>query len=132
MRHSRLNNFRKNILITRINYNEKPFDFFIASYVRDKLLTKPEGCIWHYRCQCGKIKREIGNFSVSVGIVKDSKIYTRHFGEIDKGKGNKADDNTYFEIASVTKLFNNSGWLATPKNASNTDGSKYNNLLLKL
>jgi len=43
-------------------------------------------------------------YSVSVGIVKDGKIYTKHYGEIDKGKGNKASDNTYFEIASVTKV----------------------------
>jgi D-alanyl-D-alanine-carboxypeptidase/D-alanyl-D-alanine-endopeptidase len=44
-------------------------------------------------------------YSVSIGILKDGKIYTKHYGEIDKGKGNRADDNTYFEIASVTKLF---------------------------
>ncbi|WP_347219588.1 serine hydrolase [Chryseobacterium sp.] len=51
------------------------------------------------------IAKKSGAYSVSLGIVKDGKIYTTHFGEIDKGKGNKADDNTYFEIASVTKLF---------------------------
>lgn len=51
-----------------------------------------------------KLKEKSGAYSVSVGIVKDGKVYTKHFGEIDKGKGNKADDNTYFEIASVTKL----------------------------
>jgi len=43
-------------------------------------------------------------YSVSVGIVKDGKIYTKHYGEIDKGKGNIASNNTYFEIASVTKV----------------------------
>ncbi len=43
-------------------------------------------------------------YSVSIGIIKDGKIYTKHYGEIDKGKGNKANDNTYFEIASVTKV----------------------------
>lgn len=43
-------------------------------------------------------------YSVSIGIVKDGKVYTKHYGEIDKGKGNKANDNTYFEIASVTKV----------------------------
>ncbi|MFC4162980.1 serine hydrolase [Epilithonimonas zeae] len=43
-------------------------------------------------------------YSVSIGIIKDGKIYTKHYGEIDKGKGNKADNNTYFEIASVTKV----------------------------
>lgn len=44
-------------------------------------------------------------YSVSIGIVKDGKVYTQHYGEIDKGKGNKANDNTLFEIASVTKVF---------------------------
>ncbi|OXB09903.1 serine hydrolase [Flavobacterium reichenbachii] len=43
--------------------------------------------------------------SVSIGIVKDGKTYTRHYGEIDKGKGNTATDNTLFEVASITKLF---------------------------
>lgn len=43
-------------------------------------------------------------YSVSIGIVKDGKVYTKHYGEIDKGKGNKPNDNTYFEIASVTKV----------------------------
>ena len=43
-------------------------------------------------------------YSVSIGIVKDGKVYTKHYGELDKGKGNKANNNTYFEIASVTKV----------------------------
>lgn len=43
--------------------------------------------------------------SFSIGIVKEGKTYTRHYGEIDKGKGNKANDSTIFEVASVTKLF---------------------------
>ncbi|RZJ69225.1 serine hydrolase [Flavobacterium sp.] len=43
--------------------------------------------------------------AVSIGIFKNGKVYTRHFGEIDKGKSNKASDSTLFEIGSVTKLF---------------------------
>jgi CubicO group peptidase (beta-lactamase class C family) len=43
-------------------------------------------------------------YSVSIGIVKDGKVYTKHYGELDKGKDNKATNNTYFEIASVTKV----------------------------
>lgn len=43
--------------------------------------------------------------SASIGIVKDGKTYTRHYGEIDKGKGNLANNNTVFEMASITKLF---------------------------
>lgn len=43
-------------------------------------------------------------YSVSIGIVQNGKVYTKHYGEIDKGKGNIATNNTYFEIASVTKV----------------------------
>lgn len=43
--------------------------------------------------------------SASIGIVKEGKTYTRHYGEIDKGKGNQANNNTVFEVASITKLF---------------------------
>lgn len=43
--------------------------------------------------------------SISIGIVKNGKTYTRHYGEIDKGKENIANDNTVFEVASITKLF---------------------------
>ena len=43
--------------------------------------------------------------SVSIGIIKDGQVYTNHFGEIDKGKGNKATNHTFFEIASITKIF---------------------------
>ncbi|MET3028893.1 serine hydrolase [Flavobacterium sp. UW10123] len=43
--------------------------------------------------------------SISIGIVKNGKTYTKHYGEIDKGKENIANDNTVFEVASITKLF---------------------------
>ncbi len=50
------------------------------------------------------ILRKTGTYSVSIGIVKDGKTYTRHYGELDKGQGNTANNNTLFEIASVTKI----------------------------
>ncbi|WJS93761.1 serine hydrolase [Flavobacterium johnsoniae] len=43
--------------------------------------------------------------SISIGVVKNGKTYTRHYGEIDKGKENIANNNTIFEVASITKLF---------------------------
>jgi len=52
-----------------------------------------------------KLKKKSGSYSVSIGIIKDGKQYTQHFGEIDKNKGNTATDSTYFEVASITKLF---------------------------
>ncbi len=51
-----------------------------------------------------RLKDVSGASSVSVGIIKDGKVYTKHYGEIDKGKGNKATNETSFEIASVTKV----------------------------
>ncbi|MBO9584544.1 MAG: serine hydrolase [Flavobacterium sp.] len=43
--------------------------------------------------------------SISIGVIKNGKTYTRHYGEIDKGKENIANNNTIFEVASITKLF---------------------------
>lgn len=42
--------------------------------------------------------------SVSIGIVINGMQYSRHYGEIDKGKGNIATNETLFEIASLTKV----------------------------
>lgn len=43
--------------------------------------------------------------SISIGVYKNGKIYKGYYGEIDRGKGNKANDNSIFEMASVTKTF---------------------------
>lgn len=43
--------------------------------------------------------------SISIGVYKNGKTYKGYYGEIDRGKGNKANDNSIFEIASVTKTF---------------------------
>lgn len=43
--------------------------------------------------------------SVSIGIYKDGDVYTGHFGELDRGIGNKPTDRTIYEIASVSKSF---------------------------
>ena len=42
---------------------------------------------------------------ISIGVYKDGKSYIRHYGELDKGKGNKPTDETIYEIASVSKTF---------------------------
>jgi CubicO group peptidase (beta-lactamase class C family) len=41
--------------------------------------------------------------SVSIGIYKDGQVYTEHFGEIVKGKGNPPNDITIYEVGSVSK-----------------------------
>ncbi|KAF2513944.1 serine hydrolase [Flavobacterium foetidum] len=43
--------------------------------------------------------------SISIGVVKNGKTYTRHYGEIDKEMDNIATNATIFEVASITKLF---------------------------
>ncbi|MCI2227691.1 serine hydrolase [Polaribacter sp. MSW13] len=43
--------------------------------------------------------------AISIGVFKDNTTYTKYYGEVDKGKGNKANNNSIFEIASVTKTF---------------------------
>ncbi|MFC0343728.1 serine hydrolase domain-containing protein [Epilithonimonas hispanica] len=48
--------------------------------------------------------------SVSVAVYKDGKSTTKHFGELTIGKGNKPNDSTLYEIASVTKTF--TGYIA--------------------
>jgi len=41
--------------------------------------------------------------SVSIGVVKGSDVYTQHFGELTSKMGNAPDNNTYYEIGSVSK-----------------------------
>ena len=41
--------------------------------------------------------------SVSIGIYKDSQVYTEHFGELVKGKSNPPNDKTIYEVGSVSK-----------------------------
>ncbi len=43
--------------------------------------------------------------SVSVAIYRNGKVYHNYFGELEKNKGNKPNDNTLFEIASISKVF---------------------------
>ncbi|WP_299382665.1 serine hydrolase [uncultured Lacinutrix sp.] len=43
--------------------------------------------------------------SLAFAIYKDGKVYKNYYGEIDKGANNTPDDNTLYEIASITKVF---------------------------
>lgn len=36
--------------------------------------------------------------AISIGIYKDGKTYIQHYGELDKGKGNKPTNETIYEI----------------------------------
>lgn len=43
--------------------------------------------------------------AVSIGVYKDGKKHTAHYGELDKGKNNIPTNETIYEIASVSKTF---------------------------
>jgi CubicO group peptidase (beta-lactamase class C family) len=43
--------------------------------------------------------------SVSIGIYLGGKSYTGHYGELDKGKGNQPNNNSIYDIASLSKTF---------------------------
>lgn len=43
--------------------------------------------------------------SVSIAVLKDGTEVSKHFGELEIGKGNTPNDCTIYEIASVTKTF---------------------------
>ena len=46
--------------------------------------------------------------SIALAIYRNGKVYKNYFGEIDKGKNNTPNDNTLYEIASITKVFTGS------------------------
>lgn len=48
--------------------------------------------------------------SVSIAVLKDGTSTIKHFGELTIGKGNKPNDSTLYELASVTKTF--TGYIA--------------------
>lgn len=48
--------------------------------------------------------------SVSIAVLKDGTSTIQHFGELTIGKGNKPNDSTLYELASVTKTF--TGYIA--------------------
>ena len=41
--------------------------------------------------------------AVSIGIYKDGRTYTEHFGEVVKGKNNPPNDKTIYEVGSISK-----------------------------
>ena len=43
--------------------------------------------------------------AVSIGVYKDERSYTGHFGTLEKGKDLPPTDETRYEVASVTKTF---------------------------
>jgi CubicO group peptidase (beta-lactamase class C family) len=42
---------------------------------------------------------------MSIGVIRDGKTYFYHYGEMDKSAKKMADNNTFYEIGSITKTF---------------------------
>lgn len=42
---------------------------------------------------------------LSIGIIQNGQFYTYHYGEMDKKTAKLPDDNTFYEIGSITKTF---------------------------
>jgi CubicO group peptidase (beta-lactamase class C family) len=42
---------------------------------------------------------------MSIGVIQDGNTYFYHYGEMDKGTKKMADNNTFYEIGSITKTF---------------------------
>lgn len=43
--------------------------------------------------------------AISIGVIKNGETFIGHYGELDRGKGNKPTNETIYEIASVSKTF---------------------------
>lgn len=43
--------------------------------------------------------------SLAIAVYRDGKIYQQYYGQIDKKSQKKPDDNTLYEIASISKVF---------------------------
>ncbi|MGL1959470.1 MAG: beta-lactamase family protein [Colwellia sp.] len=61
-----------------------------------------EASIDHYAHELLKDSRF---HSVSIGVYKGGKSFTKHYGELETGKGNKPTDKSFYELGSVTKIF---------------------------
>jgi CubicO group peptidase (beta-lactamase class C family) len=48
---------------------------------------------------------KVTTVGLSVGILKDGKTHTFHYGVMDKITAKQPDDNTFYEIGSITKTF---------------------------
>ena len=53
----------------------------------------------------GQFVNTVGHYGLSIGIIKNGKIYRFNFGSTDSKKNLKPTDHSLYEIASVTKSF---------------------------
>lgn len=78
----------------------------IQSFSQKKILPSSEKLVYNVMDQVAtELMQDANIHCVSIAILKDGINYSKQYGEMEIGKGNKPDNNTYFEIASVTKVF---------------------------
>ncbi|SMF63184.1 CubicO group peptidase, beta-lactamase class C family [Alteromonadaceae bacterium Bs31] len=61
-----------------------------------------ESAIDHY---ADKLLKDSRFHSVSIGVYKGGESLTKHYGELEIGKGNAPTDQSFYELGSVTKIF---------------------------
>lgn len=78
----------------------------IATDTSSKAEEMPFKKLTHLIDQYAENELAKGNVhSFAVAIYRDGNVYHNYYGEIDKGAQNKPDDNTLYEIASISKVF---------------------------
>ena len=105
---------RDMMLALKLNANQK-FTSFGISYLPVKLLTASRQVKSSNPCQskldktvdslAGEYFRNPKATGLSIGVIKDGKRFTYHYGETVKGKDVLPDNLTTYEIGSVTKTF---------------------------
>ena len=71
--------------------------------------TEPFAELTHFTDQYAESIIDQGNVnSMSVAIYRDGNTYHNYYGAIDRGAENPPNDDTLFEIASITKVFTGS------------------------
>lgn len=71
--------------------------------------TEPFAELTHFTDQYAESIIDQGNVnSMSVAIYRDGNTYHNYYGGIDTGAENPPNDDTLFEIASITKVFTGS------------------------
>lgn len=83
--------------------------FLLGCETKKQNTIEPFQQLTHFVDQYSENIIEQGNVNtMSVAIYKDGKTYHNYYKPIDSGEGNIPNDNTLFEIASITKVFTGS------------------------
>ncbi|MGU3377059.1 serine hydrolase [Chryseobacterium sp. M5A1_1a] len=88
--------------IHKINSDQKT----IVEDSLGKAEKKPFEKLTHLINQYAENEIKKGNInSIALAIYRDGSVFHNYYGEIDKGSYSKPNDNTLYEIASISKIF---------------------------